>query len=96
MSSCSVLCFPSRAPLGLRILSRPHHPDACNFLYHSTSLNALHDTRTIQDRDFMTLKWLSTAITEAIAVYASDSTLADGRLDSVPYEPVTKVIQIPI
>jgi hypothetical protein len=44
----------------------------------------------------MTLKWLSTAITEAIAVYASDSTLADGRLDSVPYEPVTKVIQIPI
>lgn len=50
----------------------------------------------IEDDESSMLECLLTAMTEAIAVYRSDSTLADGRLDSVPYEPVTKEIQIPI
>lgn len=50
----------------------------------------------IEDDESPTLKCLLTAINEAIAVHRSDSNLADGRLDSVPYEPVTKAIQMPI
>ena len=35
-------------------------------------------------------------VNEIITVYQSDSILTDGGLHSVPYEPVTKLIQMPI